>query len=194
MVLVGSPTHWWKRSMGVLPQWDDFCFTQPDENCAYVVPNFINGTRKNLKDLPVKMGCRGGWVQKRWQEMWHYWKGWKWGFGGGGEDRTLRTLYIDNVLGIIFYYEQQIKRELKRIYICGCRYNERLKAKTDGSTCLTYTGFRGELEHLKIETRLIGESFETYTGNRVRGRLFFLWTTDKVRSKGNTCSHVEMTG
>ena len=34
-----------------------------------------------------------------------------------------------------------------------------LKAKTDGSTRITYTGLRGELEHLKIETRLIGESF-----------------------------------
>ena len=40
----------------------------------------------------------------------------------------------------------------------------RLKAKTDGSTCLVYTGFRGELEHLKVETRLIGESFECVMG------------------------------
>ncbi len=58
-----------------------------------------------------------------------------------------------------FYYEQQIKRELKGIHICGCRRNERLKAKTDGSKCLAYTGLLGELEHLTIETRLIGESF-----------------------------------
>ncbi len=28
-----------------------------------------------------------------------------------------------------------------------------------GSTCLTYTGFLGELEHRQIETRLIDESF-----------------------------------
>ena len=34
------------------------------------------------------------------------------------------------------YNEQQIKRELKTIHSCGCRYNERLKDKTDGSTCL----------------------------------------------------------
>jgi hypothetical protein len=33
-----------------------------------------------------------------------------------------------------------------------------LKVKTDGSTNLTYTGLCGELEHLKIEMRLIGES------------------------------------
>ena len=29
------------------------------------------------------------------------------------------------------YYEQQIKRELKGTHICGCRYNERLKPKTE---------------------------------------------------------------
>ena len=66
-----------------------------------------------------------------------------------------------------FYYEQQKKREIKGIHLCGCRRNERLKAKTDGSTRLTYTGLRGELEHLKIETRLIGESFECVMGECV---------------------------
>jgi hypothetical protein len=34
------------------------------------------------------------------------------------------------------------------------RCDERLKTKAGGSTRLTYTGFRGGLEHLKIETRL----------------------------------------
>ena len=34
---------------------------------------------------------------------------------------------------MLIYYEQQIKRELKGIHICGCQCNERLKAKTDGS-------------------------------------------------------------
>ncbi len=38
------------------------------------------------------------------------------------------------------HYERQIKRELKGIHICGYRCNERLKVKTDGSKCLTYTG------------------------------------------------------
>ena len=66
-----------------------------------------------------------------------------------------------------FYYEQQIKQGLKGIHICGGRCNERLKAKTDGSTCLTYTGFHGELEHLKIKTRLIGESFECVMGDSI---------------------------
>ena len=65
------------------------------------------------------------------------------------------------------YYEQQIKRELKRIHISGCRCNERLKAKTDGSKSLGYTGFRGDLEHLTIETRLVSESFECVMGECV---------------------------
>jgi hypothetical protein len=42
--------------------------------------------------------------------------------------------------------------------------NERLKVKTDGSTRLTYRGLHGELEHLKTETWLIGESFECVMG------------------------------
>ena len=39
--------------------------------------------------------------------------------------------YEENIYGI--FNEQQIKRELKGIHIYGCRCNERLKAKTDGS-------------------------------------------------------------
>ena len=52
-----------------------------------------------------------------------------------------------------------MKRELKRRPIYECRCDERLKVKTEGSTHLTYTGLRGGLEHLKIETRLIDERF-----------------------------------
>jgi hypothetical protein len=37
--------------------------------------------------------------------------------------------------------------------------DERLKTITEGSTRLTYTGWSGGLEHLKIETRLINERF-----------------------------------
>ena len=57
------------------------------------------------------------------------------------------------------YYEQLIKRGLTGIHISGCRCNQRLNAKTDGSKYLTYTGLCGELEHQMIETRLSGESF-----------------------------------
>ena len=45
------------------------------------------------------------------------------------------------------------------------------KTKVEGSTRLTYTGFRGGLEHLKaslkIETRLIDERFASVMGECV---------------------------
>ncbi len=56
------------------------------------------------------------------------------------------------------YYESR-KRELKTRRIYKCRYDERLKTKSEKSIRLTYTGLLGELEHLKIETRLIDEMF-----------------------------------
>jgi hypothetical protein len=52
------------------------------------------------------------------------------------------------------YYES-IKRELKTRPRNEFRSDERLKTKTEESTRLTYTGLHGELEHLKIKTRLI---------------------------------------
>jgi hypothetical protein len=45
-----------------------------------------------------------------------------------------------------------------------CRCDERLKAKTEGFTRLSYTGLDGGLEHLKIETRLIDERFPSVMG------------------------------
>jgi hypothetical protein len=48
-----------------------------------------------------------------------------------------------------------------------CRCDERLKPKGQESTCLTYTGLIGELEHLKIETRLIDEKFASVMGECV---------------------------
>ena len=48
-----------------------------------------------------------------------------------------------------------------------CRCYERLKTKSEESTRLVYTGFLGELEHLKIETRLINEKFESVMGECV---------------------------
>ena len=62
-------------------------------------------------------------------------------------------------------YYQPIKRELNRSLIYECRCDERLKAKVEGSTRLTYTGFRGGLEHLtEIEMRLIDERFASVMG------------------------------
>ena len=46
---------------------------------------------------------------------------------------------------MFFCNEQQIKRELKGIHICGCPCNERLKAKTDGSMRLAYTEKKGRM-------------------------------------------------
>ena len=66
----------------------------------------------------------------------------------------------------VVYYES-IKRELKTRPIYECRCDERLKPKDDESTCLTHTGLLGELEHLKIETRLINEKFASVVGECV---------------------------
>jgi len=44
------------------------------------------------------------------------------------------------------------------------RCDERLKTKAERSAHLEYTGFRGGLEHLNIETRLIRERFANAMG------------------------------
>ena len=64
----------------------------------------------------------------------------------------------------VFVYYEETKQELKRVLIHECRCNERLNAKTERSTRLAYTGLREGLEHLKIETRLRGERFESVKG------------------------------
>ena len=56
----------------------------------------------------------------------------------------------------VVYYES-IKRELKIRGIYECRCDERLQTKTKRFT-LPYTGLVLELEHLKIETRLMDET------------------------------------
>ena len=55
-----------------------------------------------------------------------------------------------------FVYYEETNRELQRILLYECRCNERLqrnarlKLKVEGSIRLGYTGFHGELEHIKI--------------------------------------------
>jgi hypothetical protein len=66
----------------------------------------------------------------------------------------------------VVYYESR-KRELKTRPIYECQCNERLKTKTEKSTRLTFTGSLGELEHLKIKTRLIDEMFTSVMGEYV---------------------------
>ncbi len=60
-----------------------------------------------------------------------------------------------------------INRESNIRLIYEYRCDERLKAKSEGSTRLTYTGLCGGLEHLKIETRLINERFASVMGECV---------------------------
>ncbi len=62
------------------------------------------------------------------------------------------------VLHIVVYYET-IKRQPKIKPNSECRCDERLKTKVEESTLLSDSGMFGELEHLKIKTRLIDEKF-----------------------------------
>ncbi len=48
-----------------------------------------------------------------------------------------------------------------------CRWDERLKTKAEESTRRTYTGLLGELDHIKIKTRLIDEMFVSVMGEYV---------------------------
>ena len=63
----------------------------------------------------------------------------------------------------LFVYYESIKRERKIRGIYECRCDERLQTKTKRFT-LPYTGLVLELEHLKIETRLISERFANTMG------------------------------
>ncbi len=58
-----------------------------------------------------------------------------------------------------------LTEKTRPIYEWWC--DERLKTKTEKSTRLGYTGFLGELEHLKIKTRLINEMFVSLMGEYV---------------------------
>jgi hypothetical protein len=77
---------------------------------------------------------------------------------------------------IIVYYES-IKREPKIRGIYECRCDERLQTKTKEFTLLPYTGLVLELEDLKIETRLIGERFDSDQKRRKKEKkLSNFWT------------------
>ena len=61
-------------------------------------------------------------------------------------DERLKAKVEGYKIGVYFEWRN---RELKTKPIYECRYNERLKTKTEKSTRLVYTGFHGELEHIK---------------------------------------------
>ena len=67
---------------------------------------------------------------------------------------------------LVVYYES-IKRKLKIKCIYECWWYARLQTKTKEFTRLAYTGLVVELEHLKIETRLIDEKFANAMGEYV---------------------------
>jgi hypothetical protein len=77
------------------------------------------------------------------------------------------VLWYRSCASSLALYFEDIKRELKKRPTYECRCDERLKTKAEESTRLVYTGFLGELEHLKIETRLIDEMFASVMGEYV---------------------------
>jgi hypothetical protein len=85
--------------------------------------------------------------------------------------------------GGIFVYYESIKRELQTRPIYECRCDERLKTKVEESTRLVYTGLLGELEHLKIETRLLGRVGRTLMQ---RKSTFILLWIKKARATDKT--------
>ena len=64
--------------------------------------------------------------------------------------------------GIVYY--ESIKREPKIKSIYEYRCDERLQTKSKEFTRLPYTGLVLELEHLKIQTRLVSERFANAMG------------------------------
>ncbi len=74
---------------------------------------------------------------------------------------------IDPIPPVIVVYYESINRELKVIPISECRCDERLQTKDEESTRPSDTGLFGELEHLKIKTRLIDEKFASMMGEYV---------------------------
>ena len=69
-------------------------------------------------------------------------------------------------LSSVVYYES-MKRKLEARPLYECWYDERLKTKGEECIHLTYSVLLGELEHLKMKTRLIGEMFASVMGEYV---------------------------
>ena len=70
-----------------------------------------------------------------------------------------------DILEVVYY--ESLKRELKTKPIYEFRYDERLKTKVEESTLFVCTLLCPELEHLKIQTRLIDEMFASEMGEYV---------------------------
>jgi hypothetical protein len=82
-------------------------------------------------------------------------------------DKTRAKLKKVKTRPINVYYETR-KREPKRKPNSESRCDERLKTKVEESTSLLDTELFGQLEHLKIKTRLIDEKFPSVMGESAR--------------------------
>jgi hypothetical protein len=71
------------------------------------------------------------------------------------------------IVVVLLFIMNRWNESTDKTYIYECRYDERLKTNTEESTHLAYTGLFGELEHLKIETRIIDEMFASVMGEYV---------------------------
>ena len=78
-----------------------------------------------------------------------------------------KTLRYGSDIEMFVVYDESINREVKTRPLYECRCDERPKPKVEESTRLVYTGWLGELEHLKKETRLIDEKFVSVMGKCV---------------------------
>ncbi len=65
---------------------------------------------------------------------------------------------------MLFRVYEEINQEVNRRPIYEYRCDVRLKDRDEGSARLTYTGLCKELEHLKIEEKLIIERFASVMG------------------------------
>ena len=86
---------------------------------------------------------------------------------GSGTD----TCYFPG-FGVVHY--ESLKRELKTKPKKECRCDERLQTRVEESTRLACPRLVAELEHLKIETRLIDEMFASEMGEYVFFSLFIM--------------------
>jgi hypothetical protein len=90
-------------------------------------------------------------------------------WGGCGIVYCVQCTFVteESRRSLLVVYYKWMKRELKIRCIYECRCDERLQTKTKEFTGLAYTGLVVELEHLKIETRLIDEKFANAKGEYV---------------------------
>jgi hypothetical protein len=80
---------------------------------------------------------------------------------------TKKTLRWGSCILHLWIKKARAKDKTYIMTIHECRCDERLKIKDEKSTRLVYTGLIGELEHLKIKTRLIDEMFASVMGEYV---------------------------